>query len=425
MMRLLILYWFPTTQEMRPAVRRHLHTLDGRGHELIYHNSYSESPVWLRGLEFDGVILHTTFLCERWSDRFARHRGRYAWVADLPCTKVAIPQDEYDHSETLDEWLSELGVECVLTCFEEDVRPVLYPRLHRRARFFRVLTGYVDEDMADRCSSRMLAHDDRPNDIVYRAAHLPYWFGSHGQLKHRIADAVVRRAAAHRLVVDISTRWEDTIFGDAWSEFLMSGRAVLGVESGSSVLDRRGELQARIRRLLAERPNLTFEEIERLMPPGWDAWTFFAISPRHLEAVVTKTCQVLVEGDYSGVLVPHRHYLPLRRDLANLNDVLEKLRDRELLRETAERAYQEIYLEGRYGYDDFARCIESALASGGGRPRRWRRAAYPLVRAGTTTIRSVAVPAGRAASVRLRSSRLRPVVQAARRRLEAKAGRLV
>ena len=38
------------------------------------------------------------------------------------------------------------------------------------------------------------------------------------------------------------------------------------------------------------------------MPRGWDSYAFFAISPRHLEAVITKTAQVLVEGRYSGVL---------------------------------------------------------------------------------------------------------------------------
>ena len=40
------------------------------------------------------------------------------------------------------------------------------------------------------------------------------------------------------------------------------------------------------------------------MPSGWDSYAFFAISPRHLEAVITKTAQVLVEGRYSGVLEP-------------------------------------------------------------------------------------------------------------------------
>ena len=49
---------------------------------------------------------------------------------------------------------------------------------------------------------------------------------------------------------------------------------------------------------------------------GWDSYAFFAISPRHLEAVVTKTAQVLVEGSYSGVLEPERHYIPVRRDFS-------------------------------------------------------------------------------------------------------------
>ena len=49
----------------------------------------------------------------------------------------------------------------------------------------------------------------------------------------------------------------------------------------------------------------------------------FAISPRHLEACATRTCQVLVEGEYSGVLRPGEHYIPVRKDLSNLDDVLE------------------------------------------------------------------------------------------------------
>jgi len=102
----------------------------------------------------------------------------------------------------------------------------------------------------------------------------------------------------------------------------MSGRAVIGAESGSSVLDARGEIQRRIGRLLAEQPGLSFEEVDAQMPDGWDSYAFFAMSPRHLEAVITKTAQVLVEGRYSGVLEPGRHYIPLRRDLANLDEAL-------------------------------------------------------------------------------------------------------
>jgi len=296
----------------------------------------------------------------------------------------------------------------VFTIFGEDVRATLYPTLHERARFRPALTGYIDDGMAKRCAARLSPASQRDVDVVYRATKLPYWFGSHGQLKHTIAEVVGERAGGHSLVTDISTKWDDTIFGDAWSDFLMSGRVVIGAESGSSVLDRRGEVRARIRELLAAQPAIGFEEVARELPDGWDSWRFFAISPRHLEAVVTKTTQVLVEGTYSGVLEPDRHYIPLRRDFANLDEVLERLHDHGLLQETADRAYEEIYLGGEYTYGDFARAIREALQTAPGLARPLRKAAFPAVAAAN---RVTAAPIG--------------VAQRTERRLRRTAGRLL
>ena len=235
-----------------------------------------------------------------------------------------------------------------------------------------------------------------PFDVVYRATKLPYWFGSHGQLKHRIAERVLDRAPAHALTADISTRWEDTVFGDAWGDFLMSGRVVIGTESGSSVLDRRGEVQARIRALLAERPGLSFEEVADEMPRAGTRGAFFADHPRHLEAVVARTAQVLVEGAYSGVLEPDRHYIPLRRDFSNLDDVLERLDDRRLVQETADRAYEEIVVEGRYRYAHFAAAIREALEVGPGLVRPLRRAAFPAIATANRVAATSLVAKGRA-----------------------------
>jgi hypothetical protein len=268
-------------------------------------------------------------------------------VSKLRCPKVALPQDEYDHAAVLDEWLHELGATSIYSCFGPEQRAILYPLLEHRAAFHDTLTGFIDEDAAAALAGRVAPHSRRRWDIVYRARNLPYWFGSHGQLKHRIAEAVQHRARGLGLSTDISTRPEDTIYGHEWLEFLMSGRAVIGCESGSSVLDARGEIRRRIRRLLAEQPDLKFEEVDAQMPAGWDSYTFFAISPRHLEAVITKTAQVLVEGSYSGVLEAERHYIPLRRDFGNLDEALERLRDVEAVQAMAERAYEDVYLSGR------------------------------------------------------------------------------
>jgi hypothetical protein len=188
--------------------------------------------------------------------------------------------------------------------------------------------------------------------------------------------------------VDVSTRIEDTIVGPGWLEFLASGRAVIGSESGSSVLDRRGAIKAKLQQLTLMNPDLAFEQVNPLMPPGWDQYEFFAISPRHFEAVMTQTCQVLVEGTYDGVLHPHIHYLPVRRDLSNLDEVLEAVKNRALVGELSQRAYKDVFESGRYTYRRFAQEFDDAIQTAAdqsgvrvGDSFRFRaRAAWPVIR---------------------------------------------
>jgi hypothetical protein len=364
--RILILYWWHDQYHaMRPAIRQHLHVLDFslNRHHVLYHNVAYGPASYLRRIRFDVVILHTTFLCYRSSPAFSRIRRGLAWLRSCNSLKIAMPQDEYDHSEVLDDWLAELGVSVICSNFDENVRPLLYPKMQRRARFLKCLTGYIDETNAAECNGWLRPIAVRPHDIVYRAAHLPYWFGSHGQLKHEIASDVAQRARELGLICDISTRPEDVITGGQWYAFLSSSKTIIGCESGSSVLDRRGQIQAQIRAILTRRPALSFSDVSKLLPPGWDDYQFFALGPRHLEAVVTRTCQVLVKGEYDGVLQPFRHYLPIRRDLGNLDEVLHMIKDQALLEATAARAYEEIYETKRYTYGGFAKALDAEFAA--------------------------------------------------------------
>ena len=350
--------------KMRLGVRRHLETLEAAGvrHRVIYYNAQRGAPAWLRHFPLDALILHTTFLCMRWAPYFRDWKRKLSWIRDLDCVKIAFPQDEYDHAHTLDEWLREWRVSVIFSIFDTAQRNYLYPSLHDRVEFHRCLTGYIDGRDAAKHRMALRPLTERPIDLVYRATRLPYWFGSHGQLKHQIGEAVLRRAKSLGLRADVSTRPEDTIVGDRWLDFLASGRAVIGCESGSSVLDREGEIRARVDKLVKDNPGISFEELHTRMPHGWDDYRFFAVSPRHLEAIVTRTCQILVEGSYSGVLVPERHYIPLKRNLSNLDDVLSRLRDPLKLEDMVNRAYQDIYVGGQYSYQSLARNLESVIS---------------------------------------------------------------
>ena len=55
------------------------------------------------------------------------------------------------------------------------------------------------------------------------------------------------------------------------------------------------------------------------------------ISPRVFEAIALRTALVLFEGEYSGIIAPGVHYIPLKKNLSNLDDVLSLLGDDEYL----------------------------------------------------------------------------------------------
>jgi hypothetical protein len=349
MWRLLVAHYTPRPNAVRLTTDQHVQALTRvPDAEVLSYNAVHGLPSWLRALRFDAIVLHTTLLALRWHPYFEQWKPRSDWLAEADCLKIAFPQDEYWHAETLDSWLDELGAGVVCTVLDDRHREALYPRLVSKAAFYETLTGYIDEAAAKRIAPRLAPRAERPFDLVYRARSLPYWLGSHGQLKHRIGEAASARAPAHGLHADISTRPHGTLLGDAWLDFMGSGRGTVGAESGASTLDRTGDLEAKVEHIVAAEPDLTFEQLDARMPPGWDDYEFFAISPRHLEAVITKTAQILVEGRYSGALEPELHYLPVKRDLSDLDDALERARDVDLLDELAERAYEDVYRSGRY-----------------------------------------------------------------------------
>lgn len=358
------MYYFPgDTRQLRAAIRHHLTAMEcsDDAPAVLYVNAAKPIPRIMKRLRFRAIVFHTTFLCMRWSHLFYSWKWDLRWLAERDCLKIAFPQDEYDHSEILDEWLEELGVHVVFSNFDQECHEILYPRMRRRARIVKAFTGYIDERIARDIQPRMKPMRERSIDVIYRAFKLPYWFGSHGQRKSSIAEEIAPELQRRGIRFDVSTRPEDVIVGDAWFDFMALGRCVLGCESGSSVLDRRGEIQSCIRHLLSEQPDLTFEDVDRTMPEGWDDYRFFAISPRHFEAVLTKTAQVLLSGRYDDVLVPDRHYISLKSDLSNLNEVVEKIRDETFLQDMVDTAYREIYEEGEYTYRHFANMVADVM----------------------------------------------------------------
>lgn len=372
--RILIIY-DDRKNEMVLTDRQHLRALEQSPtpHEIVYLNfadlapsgdlgdSVAEPPASILDIRFDVVILHYLFLAIRTTgELFYKWKQASDWIRKLNCQKIAIPQDEMDHAGLLDDWLFEWEVDTIFSVHYKPDGP-LYPRARARAAIINCLPGYINEDSAKLYAPQLKKYNQRPLDIAYRANNLPYWYGSHAQLKHKIAVEVQKRAETHKLRVDISTSINDVIEGDKWLDFLASTRCAIGGEGGRTALDIGGELRARVAALLLDNPQATFEQISKHMPPGWDDYHFLTITPRHLEAVITKTCQILIQGDYRGILEAGKHYIPIKPDFSDLDRALGLVHRQEFCESIAERAYEDIYLSGKYSYRAFADLIETAF----------------------------------------------------------------
>jgi hypothetical protein len=353
---------------VRTAVRDHLLAIERHSDASCFpvNLAVRRIPRWARTVPFDLVVLHTTLLSAlRWTPSGAPAVARRVLaIRDLPGVRVALPQDDFLRSDRVAELLGEIGVDHVFTPVPEHEWPKVYRRLDRsRVALHHALTGYLEPH--DVAVVEAHASDERPIDIGYRAWHAAPWLGRHGQLKTEVARVVGDAARRRGLRVDVSTRAGDTLFGDDWLRFLGSCKYTLGVEGGASVLDHDGTVKARTERYLAEHPDASFEQVEAACFPGRDGeLELSALSPRHLESAASRTCQILVEGHYDGVLEPDVHYIPLRPDFSNVEEVLDRIvadRDRAGL---VERAHRDVVASGRWTYARFVEdLLETALGN--------------------------------------------------------------
>jgi hypothetical protein len=303
------------------------------------------------GRQYDAVIWHTTMLAWlRWAPeaQLAGLRKRALTLRDAAPLHVALPQDDFINGDAVNAFLAQIGAQHVFTAASPSEWPKLYNG--HDGRITQVLTGYLDEATLGRIDAVLGHAPERTIDIGYRTVPGKPYLGRHAMLKAELAEAVRERALARGLRVDISTRVEDTIYGDDWYRFLASCRYTIGIEGGASINDHDGSVRRRVEAHLAAAPDATFAELEATCFPGRDGeLSLFAITPRHLEACATRTAQILVEGEYNGVLKPGEHYLELRRDFSNLDDVLDVVAgEPDRARQIVDRAHEHVVASGRF-----------------------------------------------------------------------------
>src|SRR5207245_8014257 len=101
-----------------------------------------------------------------------------------------------------------------------------------------------------------------------------------------------------------------------------------------SIADFDGSVEANVQAYLRQHPGASFEEVfEAVLRPYEGNVMVTCISPRAFEATALGTAMVLFPGEYSGVLRPWDHYLPLEKDCSNFAEVVRRIRDLDFLRD--------------------------------------------------------------------------------------------
>ena len=145
--------------------------------------------------------------------------------------------------------------------------------------------------------------------------------------KTEIGRRFAELAAGTGLELDILVGEEDRLYGDAWYRFMANCRCMLGVESGVSAFDLEDEVMDEYRAVARAAWSVRGRGAHRRWRRWEDVVFYRTISPRHFEAAAFRVCQILFEGRYSGVMEPMVHYIPLRKDFSNFDQVVWTVRD--------------------------------------------------------------------------------------------------
>lgn len=318
---------------------------------------FGDLPSWLDLSCFDALVFHYSLIASY--DNYISPAGRQQ-IRNFKGFKAAFVQDDY---RWINDTVNAFGYMEIHALFPlagpEIMNQVYSPEKLPGVRKETVLAGYVPQELV---GISVPAYSERALDVGYRARKLPAWMGSHTLQKWQIGEKFLSDAQVLNLKVDISWAEEDRIYGDNWIRFLTNCKATLGTESGASICDFTGDIQRNVEAYQKKYPEVDFDTLRELFFKNEDCKIMMnVISPRCFEAAALRTLMILYEGRYSGILIPWRHYVPLKRDHSNMDEVVRILRSPEQAERIICQAYEEIARNEKYSYKAMIMLVDRVM----------------------------------------------------------------
>lgn len=254
-------------------------------------------------------------------------------VRDFPARKAYFIGNEYKLMPEKMAFADALGIDLLVSQLTSEGALRLY-----RDRLGCEIVGIPNTGFDTSLFESRRPREERPIDLGYRAYDSPLYLG-HAE-RRELAEHFRRHERRYGLVLDISLDPADRFTEPEWVAFLNRCKGQLGSEAGGDYFELTDDTRSAVNAYLAEHPDALIDEVRRRFfrdyanpVPGR------ALSGRIVEAAGMKTVQILLEGEYGGFFEPDVHYIPLRKDFANVKEAIAKFRDEDLCRELTENAY--------------------------------------------------------------------------------------
>lgn len=355
------------------TVREHIDALRLKSRHKVYMLSiFGELPPNIDLRRFDVLMIHYSLVAAY--DAYLSPMAREV-IRCFRGLKVMFIQDEYRWVNDTVSVMQYMGIDLLFSCVPEaEIEKVYSKDRLPKLKTVNVFTGYVDNKLLQ---IDPIPYALRTFDVGYRARKISAWYGDLGREKWLIAERFIEDSMQFELRCDISYFEADRLYGQAWIDFIRSCRAIIGVESGASVFDFTGEIQRKVEAHERKEPGVSFETLREMYFKGLDGKIRVnQVSPRCFEAAALKTMMILYEGEYSGCLKSWRHYVPLRKDHSNMEEVVAALKDETTWQRITSTAYEEVALNRDYSFDAFAVKVDNAVEDAFDPGMRSERLAY-------------------------------------------------
>lgn len=272
-------------------------------------------------------------------------------LIDYKGKKILFVQDDYDNTIETKRFIKRCDIGVVLSIVPDSSIDKAYPaRTFPNTFFLSVLTGYISEEMKH---YKVKNISERNIYIGYRGRETGRWYGDLGQDKLNIGIQVKEEMNKRNIKTDIE--WDDAhrIYTDKWLDWMASLKATLAIQSGSNVFDEYGKIKRRI--LLIKRlfSKMTYKQIHWLFMKRRERRIKAEIlSPKMLEAISLKTALIMFEGNYSGgLLKPGKHFIELKRDYSNLDEIISLLKNDDEIQRKVDFAYDVVINDYLLSYE--------------------------------------------------------------------------